>query len=88
LAKEQYAQIGLTALRDPVTGDYLPAIPMYARVSDLGGAGPSGLPSAEEAALRDVGKIFASKMKKYIDGGGTIETGRRDVKRRRKNEAN
>jgi hypothetical protein len=79
--KEQYAQIGVTALRDPVTGEYLPAIPLYARVEDLGNTGASGMPSAEETALRDVGKIFAQNMKRYIDGGGTVETARRVVKR-------
>jgi hypothetical protein len=74
---EKYVQIGFTALRDPATGEFLPAIPLYANVNDLGGTGTSGLASAEEKALRDVGAIFASKMKRYIDGGKVAETARR-----------
>jgi hypothetical protein len=76
---EKFTQIGQTALRDPVTGDYLPSIPLFVRVEDIGGAGASGLPSAEENALRDVGKLFAKKMKRYIEGGGLLETERREV---------
>jgi hypothetical protein len=79
MAKEQYAQIGQTALRDPATGEFLPAIPLYARAEDLGGAGASGLTSAEEKALRDVGAIFAKRMKRYIEGGGIVEITRKRV---------
>lgn len=76
---EQFTEIGLTALRDPATGEYLPAIPLFVRTEDLGDKGPSGLPSAEEKALKDVGAIFAANMKRYIDGGGLAETNRRAV---------
>jgi hypothetical protein len=81
MAGEQYTQIGQTALRDPVTGEYLPAVPFYVRMEDLGGAGASGLPSAEEKALREVGAIFAQKMKRYIEGGGIVETARKQPQR-------
>ena len=30
----EYIQIGSTALRDPVTGDFLPAVPLYIRAED------------------------------------------------------
>jgi hypothetical protein len=61
---EQYTQIGHTALRDPVTGDYLPSIPLYVRIADLTGAGSS---TAMEGALYDIGAIFAGKMKQYAE---------------------
>ena len=31
-----YIQVGVTALRDPVTGEYLPAVPLYIREEDRG----------------------------------------------------
>lgn len=30
-----YVQIGVTALRDPRTGEFLPSVPMYVREEDL-----------------------------------------------------
>lgn len=30
----KYIQIGQTALRDPVTGEFLPAVPLYIREKD------------------------------------------------------
>jgi hypothetical protein len=81
MTKERFVQIGTTALRDRATGGFLPSIPLFVRVEDVGGVGESGLPSAEEKALREVGAIFAKNMKKYIDGGGLVggAAGRRDA---------
>jgi hypothetical protein len=74
MAKQEiYAQIGVTALRDPVTGGFLPAIPLYVKVSPDEVNGKTGFTHAEEAALRDVGNIFADKMKQYIEAGGEIK---------------
>ncbi len=30
----EYIQVGTTALRDPVTGGFLPAVPLYIRAED------------------------------------------------------
>lgn len=30
----EYIEIGMTALRDPATGDFLPAVPLYIRAED------------------------------------------------------
>lgn len=30
-----FMQIGITAARDPLTGDYLPAVPLYIEQTDL-----------------------------------------------------
>lgn len=29
-----YIQVGVTAMRDPLTGDFLPAVPLYVRGED------------------------------------------------------
>lgn len=52
--------IGLTALRDPKTGGYLPAVPMYIREAD-------GAQAAHEALIQDVGRLFADRIKRYQD---------------------
>ena len=36
MAKGKYIQVGVTAMRDPKTGDFLPAIPLYVKVEDVG----------------------------------------------------
>ena len=58
----KYIQIGVIAARDP-EGNFLPAEPIYREAT----------PEIEEAVLStfaDIGKVFAEKMKQYIDGGG------------------
>jgi hypothetical protein len=66
MQKQRYIQIGVTAARDPATGEFLPAAPIFAEVTPE-------IEKAETAAFRDVGKIFAEKMKQYIDSGGIVE---------------
>ena len=63
---QKFIQIGTTAARDPKTGEFLQAVPLYEEATPE-------LHEAETAAFEDVGRIFAEKMKKYIDGGGIIE---------------
>lgn len=61
MTEEKYIQVGFTALRDPATGDFLPAVPLYIKAED----------NAEEAAeqlTHDVGKLLAQRIKQYIDG--------------------
>ena len=49
----EFIQIGVTALRDPVTGDFLPAIPLYVNKENAEGiAEPLGY------NLRELGKEF------------------------------
>lgn len=59
--KEEYIQIGYTALRDPKTGDYLPAVPLYIKAD--GDAG-----EAEQKVIGDIGNLLARRMKAYVDG--------------------
>lgn len=57
---EKYIQIGVTALRDPATGDFLPSVPLYIKAD-------KEVEEAEQQMYKDVGKALAGMMKKYID---------------------
>lgn len=59
--KEEFIQIGYTALRDPATGEYLPAVPLYIKASD-------GAAEADQKVIEDIGNLFALRMKAYMDG--------------------
>lgn len=59
---KEYIEIGFTALRDPATGDYLPAVPLYIRASKCA-------QESESAMIKDIGKVFAEKMKQYVNAG-------------------
>ena len=61
MAKEKFIQIGFTAMRDPATGGYLPAVPLYIKAED-------GAEEAEEKLIKDIGKLLAHRMKAYKDG--------------------
>ena len=53
-----FIQIGVTALRDPKTGEYLPAVPMYIEADAESKAG-------EAALIQDIGRLLADRMRKY-----------------------
>lgn len=59
--KEEYIQVGFTALRDPATGDYLPAVPLYIKAE-------GGATEAEQKAIDGLANLLARRMKAYIDG--------------------
>lgn len=61
MMKEKYIQVGVTAMRDPKTGDFLPAIPLYVKVEDVG-------EDAEKPMLEDFAKLMALRMKQYKTG--------------------
>lgn len=54
-----YVQVGVTACRDPKTGDFLPAVPIYVERSDFEKR-PVQVPD-----LSDIGRILAGKMRDY-----------------------
>ena len=58
MTKEKYIQVGVTAMRDPKTGDFLPAIPLYVKAEDVG-------EDAEKPMLEDFAKLMALRMKQY-----------------------
>ena len=57
---ERYIQIGVTALRDPATGDFLPAVPLYIKAED-------GAEEAEQKIIEGIGNLLAMRMKQYLD---------------------
>ena len=56
-----YIQVGFTALRDPATGAFLPAVPLFIREDDSAAA-------AERKMTEDIGALLARRMKAYRDG--------------------
>lgn len=61
MKKEEYIQVGVTALRDPATGGYLPAVPLYIKADE------SAL-EAQQSFFEDIGHLFALQIKAYMDG--------------------
>lgn len=58
---EKYIQVGVTALRDPASGGFLPEVPLYVRAEDVA-------TEAEEKLIGDIGKLLAHRIKAYQDG--------------------
>ena len=56
--QERFIQVGVTALRDPATGEYLPAVPLYIKADDSAEV-------AEEKLIADIGKLLADRMRRY-----------------------
>lgn len=58
---DKYIQVGFTAMRDPKTGDFLPAVPLYIKAEN-------GAEEAEEKLIEDIGNLLAHRIKAYMDG--------------------
>lgn len=59
--REKYIQVGVTALRDPMTGNFLPAVPLYILADE----------EAEQSEMKlidNIGGVLAKRYKQYIDG--------------------
>lgn len=56
-----YIEVGLTALRDPATGGFLPAVPLYIKAD-------KGTAAAQQSLIDDLGKLFAARMRQYLEG--------------------
>lgn len=61
MGKEDFIQIGYTALRNPADGSYLPAVPLYIKAEDEA-------EEAEQQLISDIGNLLALRMKAYMDG--------------------
>lgn len=59
----KFIQVGVTAMRDPKTGGFLPAVPLYIEATDAAEA-------SETKLIGNIGAVFADKMRQYIEGGG------------------
>ena len=60
-AEEKYIQVGVTALRDPATGEFLPAVPLYIKAED-------GAVEGEEKLIEGISHLLALRFKAYVDG--------------------
>ncbi|MBC8531990.1 hypothetical protein [Gehongia tenuis] len=61
----RFIQIGVTAARDPKTGEFLPAVPIYVKATEE-------LAQGEEKLHQNIGKLLAEKMRQYVEGGGMM----------------
>jgi hypothetical protein len=61
MGEEGYIQVGVTALRDPATREFLEPVPLYIKAT------PEAIASAE-SLTRDIGRLFAEKFREYKDG--------------------
>lgn len=76
-----YIQIGITALRDPATGGFLPAVPLYIETTESASL-------AEQAMTKDIGRVFAARMKQYIDGCGNPDLNRSGKEKKKSRNQN
>ena len=60
---KRYIQVGVTALRDPNTGGFLPSVPLYIEA----GEGETEQNAASEMA-QQIAPLFVEMMKNYISG--------------------
>lgn len=58
---ERFIQIGVTATRDPATGDFLPAVPLYIEATDAAQKSADGL-------IEDIQSLFAARYSAYRRG--------------------
>lgn len=57
----EFIQIGVTALREPETGEFLPEVPLYVQADEA-------TEEEEERLISDFTKLMALKWKRYQDG--------------------
>lgn len=55
----EYIHVGVMAMRDPITGDFLPSVPLYVRAEDQEKV---EAPVFDDAAIR----MLADKWKQYV----------------------
>ena len=63
---EYFVQCGVTALRDPATGEFLPSLPLYVKVPAEEVDQQTGLAECEKDLCADIAGVFADKFKKYV----------------------
>lgn len=63
MPSSSYLQIGVTALRDPKTGEFLPSVPLYVKAESK-----EAVETAEKAFAGDIAGVLADKMRKYMEG--------------------
>lgn len=72
----EFIQVGFTATRDPGTGEFLPAVPLFIEKT-------ASAEQGQTALVQDLGKLFAHRMRQYIEGGGLIGDAAAEERRRK-----
>ena len=62
----EYIQIGITAARDPITGDFLPAVPLYIERTEAAEKSAEGL-------ISDIVPLMRARFKQYAEESGLLE---------------
>ncbi len=60
----KFIQVGFTALRDPRTGTFLPAVPMYIKAEDAKNSGYENMESDISKTLTDWMGIYIKECRK------------------------
>ena len=61
----RFVQVGVTALRDPVTGEFLPAVPLFIREED---AKNPAFPHTDGGLMKEL----SAKMKEYASRAAAL----------------
>lgn len=56
----EYIQVGVTAARDPMTGGFLPAVPLYIEATDAAKA-------SAESLIEDIQSLLAARFAAYME---------------------
>lgn len=59
--QERFIQVGVTAMRNPATGEFLPAVPLYIKAEDRA-------EESEQHLISCLGGLLAHQIKAYMDG--------------------
>lgn len=58
MKQEGLIQVGVTAMRDRATGEFLPAVPLFILADDSAAA-------SEKKLIEDIGALLADRMRRY-----------------------
>lgn len=56
-------EVGSFALRDPITHEFLPSVPLYIEKTEQA-------EKSETILLEDITRLFANNMQQYVENGG------------------
>lgn len=75
----EFIQVGVTASRDPVSGGFLPSVPLYAKAEDA-----EGIPEPDRDCLFKLGKLveeYKKEAKRLEEEAAAMKKARAEAKR-------